>query len=333
MIAYNHILKKVSGINNVKSEDYKTEHFIFIQLSKIYENKETIKTSSKYIFFNQMILYNIFLSEEKREIIIDIFGKITKTYNAFSRLAYIYNQKKMEYHVKTDLCLNDLDEAHKHTMIICQDNKKYMFCLHDLIRIIDNSLSNSYQFFADPKEIKNPYNNVPFSKTHLYNIYFFINKYKCSELFEKYFLCNFELRPFLVKYEYLIVNRIINKFVNSFSKAQLLPYINEMLLDFNFESSFRKQLHIDRDFPNDLLIEIMYPFLKTYLISRYGLISGEKDFANITWLDKMTAFVEHNPQFGKKKIKIVNKFSFIESKVIQVVELSFNTDHKPYNEL
>ena len=64
--------------------------------------------------------------------------------------------------------------------------------------IINNALSNSPDFFSVPLVIKNPYNNVPFNKSTLYNIYFNImsKTYIVSELIHKFFLTNFDINKF-----------------------------------------------------------------------------------------------------------------------------------------
>ena len=45
-----------------------------------------------------------------------------------------------------------------------------------LKKIVQKSLSNSDEMYSDPLPIKNPYNNLPFSKSNLYTLYFFIKK-------------------------------------------------------------------------------------------------------------------------------------------------------------
>jgi hypothetical protein len=335
MITYNHIIKKMIGINedNKTVAEIKTENIIFLQLYFVLNTNIVNNRSIKYNFLKSMILENVFLNENQKELLISMFEKIIRTYNAFSRLAYIYKFKKAVYQIRSDLCMNDLETEHKHTIIIFQNKNKYLFSLYDITRLIDNALSNSYLFFAQPKEIKNPYNNVPFNKSTLYNLYFFLKPFKMSELFEKYFKTGFELNEFLKNYEYLIVKRIIYKFVNNTSIPRLLVFINEMIDDYNFTKLNLHRIIIDRDFPSDKLFFIMKPFLHKYLLSRYCLSLNEKETAHIEWYDKMKSFHDFNPHFGKKTTKIVKKYIYETGKTMDIAEFSFDCEYKKYNEL
>jgi len=70
-----------------------------------------------------------------------------------------------------------------------------------------------------PLECKNTYNNVPISKSNLYNIYFQIINIKLTmpELIQHLFLCDFNLRLFLTENEYLIREYAINKYLTNTS--------------------------------------------------------------------------------------------------------------------
>ena len=59
------------------------------------------------------------------------------------------------------------------TLSIVQDQKKYLFSIFDLKEIINKSLSNIDYGYPKILPIKNPYNNIPFTQSNLYNIYFF----------------------------------------------------------------------------------------------------------------------------------------------------------------
>lgn len=333
MTTYNHIIRNMIGMNNTdeKFEELNTQNILFSHLYYLLKSNGECR-SEKYKFLNSMVLENRILNNSQKELLLYMFCKMMKTYNAFSRLAYLYKFKKAVFQIKTDLCMNELREEDKQTIILFENKNKYLFSLYDLIRIIDSSLSNSHNFFAQPLEIKNPYNNVPFSKSNLYNIYFFIQQFNTPELFDKYFKCNFDLNIFFKKFENLIVTRILYKFVHTTKKESLIYVVNEMIDDFNCNYQIN-MIEVDPSFPSDLLVDIMKPFLEPYLIAKYSFECSQKEYANKIWYDKMKQFTLFNPQFGEKKEKIVHKYSFEANRVIQVVETEFNMEHKKYSEL
>ena len=57
-------------------------------------------------------------------------------------------------------------------------------------------------FFSEPLPSKNPYNNLPLTKSNLYNIYFFIkfNTNIYDDLLFKFFHCDFNMTIFYKKY-------------------------------------------------------------------------------------------------------------------------------------
>ena len=83
-----------------------------------------------------------------------------------------FNGNKAKIVVDFDLCLNPIEHNNKNSICLFQENKKYYFRINDLINIINNALCNSPNFFSDTLITKNPYNNIAFNKSTLYNIYF-----------------------------------------------------------------------------------------------------------------------------------------------------------------
>ena len=147
--------------------------------------------------------------QSKREEFIQYFFKIQKTYHVLNRFIYNYKYKRAKIVVHTDMGLNELNMEDKNVMCIFESqgtskgttqgtSQKYLFHIGDLIKIATVALSNSQMFFSHPLAIKNPYNNVPFCKATLYNIYFFI-RFKTTiftELFFDFFRCDFHLSHF-----------------------------------------------------------------------------------------------------------------------------------------
>ena len=132
MHTFDLISKKIIDIEHdtfLFANIHKINFFIFLQ--KEYSIK------NKFIFLNETI-ENIFNTDEIKEKFLDYFNKIQKTYNAFSRLAFLYKYRKAKIMIHTDLIMNDIKENEKYVFCLLQNNCKYLFKIHELIKIIDN---------------------------------------------------------------------------------------------------------------------------------------------------------------------------------------------------
>ena len=198
METYKLIIKKIIKTDiNFFAPDYKEDETIKYYIKMpffLFEKNLNIK--NKYKNLSETLEGFLLTDEKKREEFIDYFYKIQKTYNTLNRFVYNYKFKKTKIVVNTDMGLNELNENDKNVICIIDNNSKYLFHVNDLIKMINVSLTNSYLFFSEPKSVKNPYNNLPFNKSTLYNIYFHI-RYKTDyypELLFKFFECNFNIR-------------------------------------------------------------------------------------------------------------------------------------------
>lgn len=272
------------------------------------------KEHSQHFKFKYFIsqINNIFLTEEQKEDFINIFCKIQKTYFALSRFAYMYKYKRAKIVVDFDLCLNLIDINNKNSICLFQAKNKYYFRINDLINIIDNALSNSPNFFSDPLITKNPYNNIPFNKSTLYNIYFnIISKTSIvSELIHKFFLSNFDLDNFEKEYEYLIREHSIKKYVKN-TDFNILYFSVLVMIDTYNDAHYNNEnkILIDKNFPKKQLVEIMKPYLSIYFTHKYSLINTKKMTSKILLYDKLKEFYLFNPLFGRKEIKVQTFFS------------------------
>lgn len=310
------ISKKIIDIENgTLNNIHKINYFIFIQ--------KEYSTKNKYIFLNET-LNNIFNSKEISEATLEKFGQIQKIYHGFSRLAYIYKYKKAKIIIDTDLIMNTLDINSKSTFCLYQNNYKYLFNIRELIKIIHNSIANSNNFFNNSIPIKNPYNNIIFNKSTLYNIYFFIkmNTLLHSEIFYYFFNTNFNLNKFVKEYQHILRDFSIETYLNNSSKEILRDDITSMLDDFNcmFVKN-DKQIVVHYEFPVDTLIKIFKPYLKLYLLSHYSLIYVIREKSKKYLIHLLTKFKNFNPLFGRKMMKINNNSSST---------VSFNMVHIPF---
>ena len=261
------------------------------------------------------VFNNIFMTNEFKEDYLTTFSKLQKINYNLKKFGYICKIKKMKLQVDYDLLLNPISlTKHENAICIVQDNFKYMFTLVDLINIIETALTNAPGFFVEVLSPKNPFNNIPFSLSALYNIYFKTKKsnIKTSILFHLFFLCNFNKSVFSIEYESLIRDYAIKNYVYNTPAVLLRKFVHEMLND----NMYTKNLSIHRELSDNVLLNIMRPFLHYYYISKYGVYGTEKIILYKKILHyKLKFFYKYNPQFGRKYYHINNK----------VRHVSFNT--------
>lgn len=251
----------------------------------------------------QSIIENTFCSQQFKEQIIDLFCSIQKIEKAFSKFAYIYKYKKASIKMDTDMFLNPIKFGDKNVMCIFDDKNScnYLFTINDLIQIIKKSLIHSPNFFSDPSESKNPYTNIPFNKSTLYNIYFFIKQknFIMPVLIQNFFIENFDLKSFRKNNAYIIRECAIEDFVDNIEPFEADFHIFTMLKNY-----YRKKTNIDFDFPKSKLLEIMRPYLHYYFIASYSLCMEKRHEYFHKLSRKLKRFFNFNPRFGRKYSKM-----------------------------
>jgi len=288
---------KQSKIFQLNRKEYNSTHNYI--LSEVLNNNRKIK---KFHWLSGL-LKNIFFTKELKEKLIEFFGKVNKNLAAFSRLAYLYKFKKAPVKIRTDIFLNPIKETDKNVMQVfdSQNLCKYLFTISDLIQIIKKSLMHSPNFFSDPSDCKNPYTNIPFNKSTLYNIYFYVKcrNYIMPQLFQNFFIENFDLEAFRKNNLYLIRESSIEDYVNNMDTEEAVDYIFLMI-----KNCYQKNIFISDEFPKKKLIEIMKPYLHYYFISLYSLsIEKKRDYFE-KLQKKMKRFFSFNPKFGRKYVKM-----------------------------
>jgi len=268
---------------------------------------------NKHIIYKELLTnFLIVNSREETDNFKKMFCKIQRTYNILNRFAYNYKFKRAKIIANLDMCLNELSEGNKNVISIIQINSKYLFNIKDLINIIETSLTNAHSFFAEPKKIKNPYNNVAFNKSTLYNIYFFIrfNTNYYSELLFKFFDCNFNLTTFKQTYEHILREYVIKNYVYKSTSNILVNEIKYMIDEFNDiceEAGAHYKIEIHDTFPNNKLIKIMQPYLFLFCKALYSYHPVDKKNSTYYFKQGLLRFYKYNPNFGKVRADLVYK--------------------------
>lgn len=257
---------------------------------------------TKLTIFHSKIWKNEFLNNIQKEKILSIFCKIQKTYNGFSRFIRKYKCIKSNISVNQDLFLNPLDVKHKKTCVFFIYRSMYFFNVSDIWKIVEKAWTNHKEFDLELQMAKNPYTNIEFSKTELYNYYFHL---KCKGLhipflLEFMFQEDFELDRFEMKYESFLLKYIIRKFIFESNDSSSRLYYGVM--DMIYENKYTSAWEIHNNFPREKLVSIMRPYAYLYYLILYGKLT-ENQFIHISSLlyNSLYLFWKFNPKFGMEK--------------------------------
>ena len=338
-ISWNHFFQNTNdSIENdfdLKSIKFQIIFIINSILHYKYDNKKVEKLTLIKYYLIKNIINNIFLSSSLKEKIEEVFFKTQRTYLAFVKFANIVRHKIFKEKINIDLRLETINPNNKYSILLYHYHSKYFFVLSDLNNIIENSITNSSDMFSKPLYPKNPYNNLPFTKTNLYNIYFanrsvFLNVPFWLQLF---FLSDFNLKKFSSNNEQTLREYIIKKYIIHTSIDDL--YDETIYMISHYDYIFRKtQIHIE--FPKKTLVDIFRPYLFLYVFYQNSIEGSEKKNNAINILKKkLKEFVDYNPQFGRKLIntKLLESLNYNFQTDIkkQTTNVTFNTNHNKFN--
>jgi len=267
------------------------------------------------------IMENVFVVNKEDPLL--FFCKAQRSYWAFSRFLRRYRVRKSPTRNTMDLYMNPIDISKPSSMVIYQDGAKYYFRIPDLINIIDQALLNHCYHFAEPLYPKNPYTNLEFSEAILVHIYEKIkhSSFKFPILLHYFYLSQFNVEEFLYDYESTINELHIKDYAFKSSSDVLCEDVLLLIKIYNRP----KRLHIDKEFPMGRLVDIMRPYLHLHYIYEFSISDTEKRETVLKTLkQKFDAFIDFNPQFGRKILHRPPGSKFYSL-------LSFNDNHVNFN--
>ena len=324
------------------------EHFFNKELEKYKEfnlfntyfqsNFSTQKDSydwRKYIEYKFFILKNYLFQNtiNSSTDILPIFNSVQRKLLAlykFKQICLLKTNKSLNEQI--DLNFNPISSMNsKYYITLIHNKHKSQFSMFDLIRIINSSLSYELNFFPEPKKIKNPWDNEPFSISNLYNIYFFIKKSNLTmpTLFSRFFESNFDIKHFENYNQFIIKNYIIDN-CHLLTDSRKMSYIRSMIATYNRKNiKINNTLNIDKKFPSKRLVEVMGKFIKPFLLANYSYESDIRIKYRMKLNKLLREFKKQNPLFGRKIISLSIRKIYYISRLIyeekQCIFLPFNS--------
>ena len=269
-------------VNTISMCDSK-EQYLYLKFTRIIENMD-----------------NNHLNNEIKTSFLNMINKSQRAYYGFMKFANVYKHKSKTPLVTTSLCGDDLDEKKPNVISLLHEGNKYLFSIYELKNMLVKNLSNSSDFFPEPLATKNPYNNIEFLPSNLYNIYFHMikNQMIIPPLIHGYYKSDLDLIEFEYENELTIREVSITNRLNSSHTSELYPDVIEML-EYHNDTLFKK-LNIDGHFPRKKLVTIMKPYLGLFYGWKYSYLRSKRHKANKVLGDKLKAFINFNKDFGKK---------------------------------
>ena len=192
-----------------------------------------------------------------------------------------------------------------HKIVVFHENMKYVFKLTNLVSIINHSLSKCESFFVESEEIKNPYTNILFNQSILYNIYFAIKKTCINTpiLFEMFFRCGFCIDKFKATYEPYILDEYIKGYINDLSKDKLHRLCYEILHKYKRVNRKMREFQFDRRYPKEKMIKNMKPIIQKYLFVKHSQNQGYRFDCERSIIRHLCELISKDKEFGKPLIK------------------------------
>ena len=284
-------------------DDKLVKHYFLQNMKKKSYDIYTEFIENKFFVMKKLLSKNNTFIQNNRNDLFDIFEKSQRFIFGIYALKKHLRLKKLQNHdYNKDLNFNSLDDINENRKVSVMENDvRYTFSLCDIVNIINNSLAFHDKFFSVPSIIKNPYTNLPISKSSLIKIYsvFKSSPYRMPILFERFYDCFFDIHDFEKNNEQLIREHNIKCFIKTESTVEKIECIKNMLRYFNKTQPSENKIFIDSEFPENRMILIFQKFIHIYL-NILSLSSRVRIKNKNLLIIALKRFHAENPIFGRK---------------------------------
>ena len=317
------------------------ENYLLSKTQFVFDPETNLSKDFINCFFADSFLYskkftclsqffeNKFVTQEKKDDLLHCFCTTQKYYYKFKKLYQIYlNKKAKNYDIDYDLCLTPLENS-KNNITLIQENTKFLFKVNDLIRLIVEGLTYTYDLFLEPKVAKNPYNNIELTNCDLYNIYLHIllkTNINPPLLFHYYFKSEFNLSNFVMNNEASLKDLAIIKHHKELDDDPDKTY--EYIMDMAEKSTI---LNISDTFPVDDVVSKLKFCLIDYLYSEYSYNPAKRRTHKKKLLKKLRDFNTNYPRYGRIFRRVnrgwINSLSSRRNTIVNEDRTNYITDN------
>jgi len=260
------------------------------------------KTITKFDLYKECIDGMPFSSKNTKKLFIDKFNKFQKVYFGLIKFREVMKRKLYKPHITFDMKMTEITPTSRNCFIVCQNKKLYYFTITDLLNIFEHNLTAGDAFFVVPQYVKNPYNNIIFDKSTLYNIYF---QYKFHTMYinktmDCFFESDFDLSQLKDNHYCHLLKQYVKHYINNLSESDTVDEIHKMINAINRSFKRKKDcIIICETFPKKLLIEALKDYLICFIQIKYSLTFYEYFQKLSVFKANIVKFIIHNPIYGR----------------------------------
>jgi hypothetical protein len=244
---------------------------------------------------------NSFLTASMLDRLNSVYFCLRKCRRGFQRLVRHWRFRRAPVQIRTDLFLNDIDVAAPTTFALLQQNHLYYFTLQNLTHMIRDAMLYGQLFFAEPRMVKNPYNNLPLTKADMYNIYFAVQQQyvRVPEILERLFAVEFDVYLFKRQNYPWLRNQAIARSLRETTPSAIRQVVEQMFHDYGVHSN--NPVNIDARYPIHHLMEEMVPYLELYYRVQYSSCDHDREVCDNELTRRIALIEMQYYQYGQRK--------------------------------
>ena len=266
------------------------------------------------------------IEEQKKDVI--IYQKIINRYdsvlkNKFESLYIeskkiknvVYNflklllfKKSINSGIEMDLYMNNLQDFNEKFTITVKEKKTiYKFRVSDIVNLWVSALQNCDQLFSKPLNVKNPYTNIIFSKTTLYNIYFKLldTGFIIPNIINSFVNCELDIDDFSIKEFPYLKENAIKFFVTEGHVLDKYEQTINMLHDYRKTVYYYTASSLCSTRSKIRIVKTFKLHLYLYLRSKYSCNPLVRDTCKNKLKTHLRKLIEEKPYFGLTSSEIV----------------------------
>lgn len=216
----------------IASADHNTLESVSILLRKKYLDSARYKYSffrirSWFHKIQEYIVKNPFQTSSDYETLMDIVSKVYRTRLGLKRFIRVWKWKhSCKNMVTTTLDLEPFESLSSKRLIeLMEQNSRYMFDCLELSKLWVQGLLNHDEFFSEPKDLMNPYTNIKFSTSNLWNIYIHLQHYgfRVHPVIDMFVSCSMNISLFELRYEGVLRSYRIDQYIRDLRTVLYKP--------------------------------------------------------------------------------------------------------------